>query len=157
MEQKCSTGMFILSELSTGRLAGFFFARFCTSQPACQQLCDLFSKPFRLLTWQVLKLLSISVHHLMGSQLFLWLLVWITEWLVPGLPKLPSVFSSSIWLHKCQLYRLPCSCLAFEVWLLWLPYCTSIWTCLCLSIRNATNLLPRSSFLADCLAAVWTL
>jgi len=27
----------------------------------------------------------------MGSQLFLWLLVWITEWLAPGSPKLPSV------------------------------------------------------------------
>lgn len=76
----------------------YFFARFCTNQAACQQLHDLFSKLSRLLTWQALKLLCLPIHHLMGSQLFLWLLLRITEWLAAGLPKLPSV---AVWL--CSL------------------------------------------------------
>lgn len=117
-----------------GREVSFYFlASFCTNQPACQQLCDLFSRLSKLLTWQTLKLLSIPVHHVMGSQLFLWLLVWITEWLAPGVPKLISVLLTGF-LPFCLAPQMPFPqtasflvSLAFEMWLLWLACCTSRW------------------------------
>lgn len=103
----------------------YFVASFCTYQPACQQLCDLFSGLSRLLTWQALKLLSIPVHHLIGSQLFLWLLVWITEWLAPGSPNLPSVLLTGFlpFFYLAPQMPFPQTAsflisLAFEVWLL---------------------------------------
>lgn len=146
-----------------GKVSFYFLARFCTNQPACQQLCDLFSRLSRLLTWQVLKLPSISGHHLMSSQLFLWLLVWIRGRLAPGSPKLPSVsltgFLPFFYLGPHtpfpQTASFPIS-LAFEVRLLWLAYCPSSWLPGgWLSIRNPAGLLSRSCFLAGCLFSCW--
>lgn len=119
----------------TSREVSFhFLARFSTSQAACQQLHDLFSKLSRLLTWQVLELLSLPVHHLMGSQLFLWLLVWITEWLAAGSPKLPSVLLTGFLPFFYLAPQMPFPqttlglvSLAFEVWLLGVVYCPSSW------------------------------
>lgn len=118
------------------REVSFYFpARFSISQAACQQLHDLFSKLSRLLTCQALELLSLLVHHLMGSQLFLWLLVWITEWLAAGSPKLPSVLLTGFLPFFYLAPQMPFSTdylgphvpLVFEAWLLRVVYCPSSW------------------------------
>lgn len=130
--QECSFCHSYQQKMS-GEVSFYFLARFCTNQPACQQLCDLLSSLSRLLTWQALKLRSNPVHHLMGSQLFLWLLVWITEWLAPGSSKLPSVLLTyflSFYLVAQMPFPLTAVfliSLAFEVWLLGLAYCSSGW------------------------------
>lgn len=111
-----------------------FLARFYTNQAACQQLHDLLSKLSRLLTWQALELCSVPVHHLVGSQHFLWLLVWITEWFAAGSPKLPSAlltaFLPFFYLASPKPFPQTASgliSLAFEVWFLRVLYCPSCW------------------------------
>lgn len=83
-EQKCSTGMFILSQLSTENGQGGELLFSCQVLYQSNSLSTAMWLIFQtlqafFLAWQALKLLSIPDHHLMSSQLFLCLLVWIPE------------------------------------------------------------------------------